>query len=128
MQKVKDEVERLQRRLDVIIAFSNAEKEQRRQESELSLAELSMGVKQRFASLKESIQNMPSAYGEGIREEIAELRGRFSHYIDTQKGFREMLGFYKRDMILNNPTMASEKFRNVLEELKRIVSGDQREE
>lgn len=128
MQKVKDEVERLQRRLDVIIAFSNAEKEQRRQESELSLAELSMGVKQRFASLKESIQNMPSAYGEGIREEIAELRGRFSHYIDTQKGFREMLGFYKRDMILNNPTMASEKFRNVLEELKHIVSGDQREE
>lgn len=128
MQKVKDEVERLQRRLDVIIAFSNAEKEQRRQESELSLAELSMGVKQRFASLKESIQSMPSAYGEGIREEIAELRGRFSHYIDTQKGFREMLGFYKRDMILNNPTMASEKFRNVLEELKRIVSGDQREE
>ena len=128
MQKVKDEVERLQRRLDVIIAFSNAEKEQRRQESELSLAELSMGVKQRFASLKESIQNMPSAYGEGIREEIAELRGRFSHYIDTQKGFREMLGFYKRDMILNNPTMASVKFRNVLEELKRIVSGDQREE
>ena len=32
MQKVKDEVERLQRRLDVIIAFSNAEKEQRRQD------------------------------------------------------------------------------------------------
>ena len=71
---------------------------------------------------------MPSAYGEGIREEIAELRGRFSHYIDVQKSCREMLGYYKRDMIRNNPTMVSEKFKNVLEELKRIVSGEQREE
>lgn len=128
MQKLKEEVERLQRRLDVIIAFNNAEKEQKRLESELSLAELSQGVKQRFASLKENIQNMPSAYGEGIREEIAELRGRFSHYVDVQKGYREMLGFYKRAMIRNNPTMVSGKFRNTLEELKRIVSGEQREE
>lgn len=128
MQKLKEEVERLQKRLDVLIAFSNAEKEQRRQESELSLAELSHGVKQRFASLKENIQSMPSAYGEGIREEIAELRGRFSHYIETQRGYREMLGFYKRAMIRNNPTMVSNRFKNVLEELKRIVSGEQREE
>lgn len=128
MQKLKEEVERLQKRLDVLIAFSNAEKEQRRQESELSLAELSHGVKQRFASLKENIQSMPSAYGESIREEIAELRGRFSHYIETQRGYREMLGFYKRAMIRNNPTMVSNRFKNVLEELKRIVSGEQREE
>lgn len=125
LQKIKEEVERLQRRLDVIIAFNNAEKEQKRLEGELSLAELSLGVKQRFASLKENIQNRPSAYGEGIREEIAELRGRFNHYLETQKGYREMLGFYKRDMIRNNPTMVSGKFKNALEELKRIVSGEQ---
>lgn len=125
LQKVKEEVERLQRRLDVIIAFNNAEKEQKRLEGELSLAELSLGVKQRFASLKENIQNRPSAYGEGIREEIAELRGRFNHYLETQKGYREMLGFYKRDMIRNNPTMVSGKFKNALEELKRVVSGEQ---
>lgn len=126
MQRLKEEVERLQRRLDVIIAFNNAEKEQRRQEGELSLAELSLGVKQRFANLKEMIQSKPAAYGESIREEIAELRGRFSHYTEAQKGYREMLGFYKRDMIRNNPTMASVKFKNALEELKRIVSGEQR--
>ena len=126
MQRLKEEIERLQRRLDVIIAFNNAEKEQRRQESELSLAELSLGVKQRFANLKEMIQSKPAAYEEGTREEIAELRGRFSHYTEAQKGYKEMLGFYKRDMIRNNPTMVSVKFRNTLEELKRIVSGEQR--
>ena len=71
---------------------------------------------------------MPAAYGEGIREEIAELRGRFSHYIDAQKNYSEMLGFYKRDMIRSNPTMVSKKFKNVLEELKHIVSGEQQRE
>ena len=72
------------------------------------------------------IQSKPAAYEEGTREEIAELRGRFSHYTEAQKGYKEMLGFYKRDMIRNNPTMVSVKFRNTLEELKRIVSGEQR--
>ena len=128
MQRIKDEVERLQRRLDVIIAFNNAEKEQKRLENEMSLSELSQSVRQRFASLKENIQNMPSAYGEGIREEIAELRGRFSNYVEVQKGYKEMLGFYKRALIRNNPTMVSGKFKNVLEELKRIASGEQRDD
>ncbi len=128
MQRIKDEVERLQRRLDVIIAFNNAEKEQKRLENEMSLSELSQSVRQRFASLKENIQNMPSAYGEGIREEIAELRGRFSNYVEVQKGYKEMLDFYKRALIRNNPTMVSGKFKNVLEELKRIASGEQRDD
>ena len=128
MQRIKDEVERLQRRLDVIIAFNNAEKEQKRLENEMSLSELSQSVRQRFASLKENIQNMPSAYGEGIREEIAELRGRFSNYVEVQKSYKEMLGFYKRALIRNNPTMVSGKFKNVLEELKRIASGEQRDD
>lgn len=123
MQRIREEMERMSRRLDVIIAFNNEEKEQRRQERELhlSLSELSSGLRQRFANLKESIQAMPTAYGEGIREEIAELRGMFSHYPDPRKIYREMLDFYKRDMIRNNPTMVSGKFNDALEELKDIA-------
>lgn len=123
MQKVREEMERMQRRLDVIIAFNNEEKEQKKQERELTLSELSSNLKQKFAGLKESIQTKPSAYGEGIREEIAELRGRFSHYPDPQKNYKDILDFYKRDMIRNNPTMASKKFKDALEELKNIASS-----
>lgn len=123
MQKVREEMERMQRRLDVIIAFNNEEKEQKKQERELTLSELSANLKQKFAGLKENIQTKPSAYGEGIREEIAELRGRFSNYPDPQKNFKDILDFYKRDMIRNNPTMASRKFKGALEELKNIVSN-----
>lgn len=123
MQRVKEEMERMQRRLDVIIAFNNEEKEQKRQERELSLSELSLGLKQRFASLKESIQLKPAAYEEEVREEVAELRGKFSHYPDPQENYKQMLDFYKRDMIRNNPTMVSRKFKNALEELKNIAAG-----
>lgn len=126
MQKLKEEMERMQRRLDVIIAFNNEEKEQKRQERELSLSELSSGLKQRFASLKESIQSRPTAYEENVREEVAELRGKFSHYPDPQENYKELLDFYKRDMIRNNPTMVSRKFKNTLDELKNIVGSRRR--
>lgn len=123
IQRFKDEMERMQRRLDVIIAFNNEDKEQKRQERDPSMAELRVGLKQRFARLKESIQSMPSAYGEAIREEIAELRGRFSNYPDPQNDYNEMLDFYELDMIRNNPTMVSPKFKNALDELKDIADG-----
>lgn len=121
MQRVKEEMVRIQRRLDVIIAFNNEDKDQKRQERELSLSELRTGLKQRFADLKESIQSKPSAYAEAIKEEVAELRGRFSNYPDPQDNYKELLDFYKRDMLRNNPTMASGKFKDSLDELKHIV-------
>ena len=102
MQGVKEELTRMQRRLDVIVAFNNEEKEQKKQERELSMAELSAGIKQRFAELKESIQSKPSAYGASIREDNA-------------------LDFFKRDMIRNNPTMASGRFKESLDELKHMA-------
>ena len=121
IQRVKEEMVRMQRRLDVIVAFNNDEKEQKKQDRELSLSELSSSLKQRFADLKETIQSKPLAYGEAIKEEIAELRGKFSNYPDPRENYKEMLDFYKRDMIRNNPMMASDKYKDSLNELKNIA-------
>ena len=126
VQGVKDEMVRMQRRLDVIIAFNNEDKNQKRQERELTLAELSAGLKQRFVRLKEVVRSKPLEYGEAIREEIAELRGKFSNYTDPQDNYKEMLDFYERDMIRNNPSMVSGKFKDALEELKKIADGKTR--
>lgn len=123
MEKVREEMERMQRRLDVIIAFNNEEKEQKRQEREERISELTAGLEQRFTSLKESVQNRPSAYGENVREEIAELRAKYNLYMENKSHYRDMLGFYKRDMIRNNPMMVSRKFKDAFEELKNAVSN-----
>lgn len=123
MERVKEEMVRMQRRLDVIVAFNNDEKEQKRQEREIRVSELTASIEQRFASLKESIQNKPSAYGEGLREEIAELRAKYNIYMENRSRYKDMLDFYKRDMIRNNPMMVSNKFKDALEELKSAVSS-----
>ncbi|MDD6811342.1 MAG: hypothetical protein PUD93_05700 [Lachnospiraceae bacterium] len=121
MQRVREEMERMQRRLDVIIAFNNQEKEQKRQERELKMDELVEELEQKFHSLKENIQNTPGAYMDSVKDEIAELRGRFGLYMENRRQYKELLGGFKRDMIRNNPGMISRKFKDSLEDLKNIV-------
>lgn len=127
IEKAKEELDRMQRRLDVIVAFSNEEKELKKQEREerreLWMNEMTASIEQRFAAIKENLLNRPTAYGESVREEIAELRGRFSEYLERQKNESRLLDFYKRDMIRNNPTMESRKYRNAFEELKKIANS-----
>ncbi len=125
MQKVKEELMHMQKRLDVIIAFSNDDKEQKQQEREheyeLRLGDLAENLGQRFSSLKEMIQRTPGAYMDSVKEEIAELRARYNLYMENRRNYKEMLDFYKWDMIRNNPNMNSEKYKDSFEELKGAV-------
>lgn len=126
IMRAREELEHMQKRLDVLIAFSNDEKEQKRlardERRELFLNDLTVSLEQRFATLKEALLSRPSAYGESVREEIAELRGKFSLYREREKGYGGLLDFYKRDMIRNNPTMRSDQYESAFEELKEIAS------
>lgn len=127
MQYVKDEMERMQRRLDVIIAIANDEKEQKKQERELRMDELADDLEQRFYHIKEHIQTVPGAYRDNVKEEIAELRGRYNLYMENRRQYKEMLGFFKTDMIRNNPGMISRKFKDTFEDLKGIVEEKKKE-
>ena len=127
IMKAREELERIQKRLDVMIAFNNEEKEQRRldrgERRELRLSELAAGLEQGFATIKELILSRPSAFGESAREEVAELRGKFSLYRERDKGIGR-LDFYKRDMILNNPSMRSQVYESAFEELKEMAKHE----
>lgn len=129
MMRLREELERMQKRLDVIIAFNNDEREQKRldrgERREIWLNDLTSSLEQAFATLKELLLSRPSAYGESIREEIAELRGRFSLYRERERGERKLLDFYKRDMIRNNPSMRSETYESAFEELKKIANSEE---
>ena len=115
IMKAREELERIQKRLDVMIAFNRGERR------ELRLSELAAGLEQGFATIKELILSRPSAFGESAREEVAELRGKFSLYRERDKGIGR-LDFYKRDMILNNPTMRSQVYESAFEELKEMAN------
>ena len=72
--------------------------------------------------IKEALLSRPTAYGGSVREEIAELRGKFSLYLERETGYSRLLDFYKRDMIRNNPTMRSEEYESEFEELKEMAN------
>ena len=126
IERAKEELGRMQKRLDVLIAFSNDEKEQRQldreERRELRMNDLTTALEQRFAILKEKLLSKPLAYGESVREEIAELRGKFSLYREEQRDEEKLLDFFKRDMIRNNPSMRSETYGSAFEELRKIAT------
>lgn len=121
MQRVKEEMVHMQKRLDVIIAFNNEEKEQKSLEREMKMDELAESLGQRFSSIKEAIQSAPGAYMDNVRDEIAELRARYNLYMENRKDYKETLDFYERDMIRNNPDMVSNRFKSTFEDLKSAV-------
>lgn len=117
MEAAKEELERMQKRLDVIIALSNEEREERKRERNGRMDELAAGIEERLQSLMERIAGGVSAYPESIREEITELRIKYRLNMENRIQLTSLKDFYKRQMIKGNPTMASRKYRDTLQEL-----------
>lgn len=128
MEQAKQELERMQKRLDVIIALSGEERENRKKEREEEIAgtlenlalrwdELSDGIEARFAKIKEALP--ASDFLLEKREELMELRSRFRTNTEKRELTQFVGDFMKRSMIKGNPNMVSERFAEALEELKQ---------
>lgn len=121
LDRAKAELERIQKRLDVIIAVASDEIETRRQESSMRVDELADGVESRFNSLKERMKLNPSEFIEDVREEIIELRSRYTVEKERRIRFKGLKDTYQRNIIQGNPTLYSKRFSEALEELKKAV-------
>ena len=89
MQKAKEDLERVQKRLDVYLAF----------------------VPEALLQRVRLIQN--------AKEEIAQLQKKFSESLRWREHNSERERSYRRSVFGGNPTMTSTKFREVFEELKK---------
>lgn len=121
LDKAKAEMERIQKRLDVIVAVANDEIEQRRQENSMRMDELMEHIEGRFRAAKERMRLEPSTFMEEVREEISELRSRYTIEKEHRMQFRRLKDFYQRNMIKGNPGMYSKHFGEALEELKKAA-------
>ena len=63
----------------------------------------------------------PSEFIEEVREEISELRSRYTIEKEHRMQFRHLKDFYQRNMIKGNPGMYSKRFGEALEELKKAA-------
>lgn len=122
LEKAKEEMERIQKRLDVLIAVANDERESRKLESGVRIDELMDNIEEKFNSLKERIRINPSEFMDDARDEIMELRSKYTIEKEHRLQFKGLKDFYQRALIKGNPTMYSKRFGEALEELKKAAN------
>lgn len=134
MEKAKEELMHIQKRLDVIIAvvsedFSNYKEgiaesiSTRKEEFSDSLStrveDLRTGIEEKLERIKSLAQNKENSKMEDVREEVFELKVKYSRNVEERSRLSALRDFFLRGLIRSNPTMYSEKFQEALEELKK---------
>ena len=119
LEKAKEEMERIQKRLDVLIAVANDEREIRKQEREEKTEELMDSLEEKFARIRERVAKNPGEFMDDVKEEFLELRSKFLLEKEHRIQIGRIKDFYQRSIIKGNPGMRSARFGEALEELKK---------
>ena len=122
LEKAREEMERIQKRLDVLIAVANDERETRKLESSIRVDELMNSIEEKFNAFRERVKINPSEFVDDVREEIMELRSKYTVEKEQRQRFKRLKDFYQRSLIKGNPMMQSRHFAEALEELKKSVN------
>lgn len=122
LEKAKEEMERIQKRLDVLIAVANDERETRKQGREEKTEELMDSLEEKFARIRERVVRNPGEFMDDVKEEFVELRSKYLIEKEHRIQFSRIRDFYQRSIIKGNPGMRSARFEDALEELKRAVN------
>lgn len=120
IESARQELERLQRRLDVILALAEEDRENRKEDMQQRREELAAGIERRFEKLRVALAN-PDLHFEP-RQEVAELREKFRVALRRRETGSFAQDAVWRGMLRGNPGMVSRKFTEALEELKRSAS------
>lgn len=138
MEQAKQELVRIQKRLDVMIALAEEGIENRKEalaesvstakdEFVGSITELKSGIEGRLERVKDIAQTKSAAYFEGVREEISELKLKYTFQVEDRKRLSGLKDFFQRDLIRSNPGMTSTRFKEALEELKERAADGKKE-
>lgn len=122
LDKARAEMEKIQKRLDVLIAVANDDRETRKLEREERADEWMENLEGKFSKVKERLTRNPSAFMDNVKDELTELRSRYLVEKEHRLQFDRLKDFYQRSLIKGNPGMYSKKFNEALEELKKAVN------
>ena len=116
MTRAKEELQKVQTRLDAIAAFSTPSFAERGKET---AGELLQSIREKLDELTQS-EGLRTTY-EQFQEEIERLKEKFIIEREHQGVVRNRLGFYKKQMLKGHPSATSRAFKDALEELKTIA-------
>jgi hypothetical protein len=146
MEKAKGEMARMQKRLDVIIAFKGEDMRESIGDKIDGIGDkigdigstvgstvgaIGSGISDRLDSISDSLENSfklvkdkinldPAAYVGNVREEVLELYAKYKVIMArfTPGPVKNFFEWYRERTIVGNPTMSSEEYKANLEEVK----------
>lgn len=132
-EKVKDEMRILQKRLDVMIAYANEDFEDRKEMVGEKIDDFTDAIEDKYddftdaieaklETLKKFMETNSHELADNVREEYSELRDKFAASKQNGFGLAGFKAYYSRRLIEANPSMASKKFKETLENVKAYVS------
>lgn len=127
MEKAKDELVRLQRRLDVLAAVAENDRAEKRQEREMRADELRQSIEERLSQIKAIMQEKPMEYWMNVREEIADIIVKYRVNLQENRILKYAKNAHRRSQLIGNPGMVSRRFREALEELKEAAQKKEKE-
>lgn len=119
MEQVKEEIQRIHKRLDVIIAVANESISNRAESFEAKVDDWKNDIDGQLEGIRKLAAYNHSEYLESVREELAELKAKYNRTMEERDKLGTIRDFYQRHMIRSNPTMNSKYFKEALEELKK---------
>lgn len=120
MAAAKKELELLQKRMDVMLAFSEDYAVKKKQELLAHRDDLVAALEERFAQLRSN------SFADSVKDELDELREKFIVLRTRQEdSMAERAAVWKK-MFRNQPTMKSKRFHETLEHLKTLLEEKKR--
>ena len=119
MKSTKTELLHIHKRLDAIIASAGESIENRREAILESMDEIRSGIEDKLDHLKKLAANRPGEYPESVRDEVSELKKKYIVNVELRNRMSSIRDFFQRDLLRNNPSMASDQYQECLDELKQ---------
>ncbi len=134
MEKAKEEMLRIQKRLDMLIALANQDLTNRKDELtesvlqkkevlsetiEMRMEDGKRNIEDKLEKIKELAVTKPNSYLDSIRNELWELKEKYRRNEEERECISTLRDFFQRELLRANPTMSSVRFKEALEELKK---------
>lgn len=119
MEKTREELVSIHGRLNAIISRAEERLEERREAIAVSVEDLKSSIEGALERIKTMAVSKPGAYLESVKEELTDLKTKYTVSVEIRNRLSSIRDFIQRDMLRSNPTMTSDIYKESLEELKQ---------
>ena len=121
MESIKDEAERIQKRVDVLLAVASDERNKWIDRRQAHLTDMLTSIENVMSNTKDRI-----VLPESAKEELIELKTKAGMLKDRRKQLFDFRDRLNRLIIKGNPGMVSKRFQSSLDELKRYYDQNKK--